>query len=137
MIDNLDDTTRRGREGRPDATPSQTLAVTLDAWVRRDWNDGIQIDACPALECIVVQTHNSLYELIVLAGGGGEVLVRGGRFFPEFSRARLAGSTAGGSALKLMGIYVGLRMELHVERKSIVTSTVRGVSRREGPSPSM
>ena len=108
-------------------------AVSVDSWAERDWNDGIQIDACPALEHIEVRTLNSAYEVIVLEGGAGEVLIRGGRLFPEFRRARLAGATAGG-ALKLLGIYVGLRMELFVEDQPIVTSSVRWVSRRPAAS---
>ncbi len=51
-----------------------------------------------------------------------------GRFFPEFRRAELAGATADGSSLKMRSIDVGLRMELHVDGESFVTSTIRGVS---------
>ena len=116
------------RVAPPDGAP-----VSVDAWAERDWNDGIQIDSCPALEHIEVRTLNSVYEVIVMEGGAGEVLIRGGRFFPEFRRARLAGATAG-SALKLLGIYVGLRMELYVDDQPIVTSSVRWISRRPATS---
>ena len=109
--------------------PPDSAPVSVDAWVERDWNDGIQIDSCPALEHIEVRTLNSVYEVIVLDGCAGEVLIRGGRFFPEFRRARLAGATAR-NALKLLGIYVGLRMELYVDDQPIVTSAVRRISRR-------
>jgi hypothetical protein len=64
------------------------------------------------LTTLAVQTSNSLYEITVLNGHTGEVLVRGGDFFPERTAARLEGSTCGGSILKRRGIYVGLRMEI-------------------------
>ena len=52
-------------------------------------------------------------------------MVRGGRFFPEFTPARLAGSSLGGSFLKLRGIYVGFNLEIHFDKRLIITSRVR------------
>ena len=89
--------TTRGHGGRQGQIASaHPGALSLSGWATSDWSDGIQIDSCPALEWIVVRTLNSVYDVIVLSGNAGEVLVRGGRFFPEFCRARLAGATAGG-----------------------------------------
>lgn len=42
------------------------------------------------------------------------MLVRGGRKFPEFCRVVFIESTAGGTALKINTIDIGLRMEFHV-----------------------
>jgi hypothetical protein len=64
------------------------------------------------LTTLAVRTTNSLYEITVLNGHTGEVLVRGGEFFPVRTPVRLEGSTCGGSILKRRGIYVGLRMEI-------------------------
>jgi len=94
----------------------------------RESDDAMQIDSCAPFERIAVRTRNSVYDVIVLSGDVGDVLVRGGRFFPEFRRAELAGATAGGSALKMRSINVGLRMEFHVAGESFVTSTVQGIS---------
>ena len=124
-----------GRQGQ--IASAHPGARSLGGWSVSDWSDGIQINSCPALEWIVVRTLNSVYDVIVLSGNAGEVLVRGGRFFPEFCRARLAGATAGGGLLKMMGIYVGLRMELDLDAEPIVTSTVQAVSRREDLSRSI
>ena len=84
----------------------------LSNWSERDWGeaDGLQVETREDLDCIVVRTYNSVYELIVQCGSKGEVLVRGGRFFPAFTKVQLAGSSLGGSFLKRLGIYVGLRM---------------------------
>jgi hypothetical protein len=62
------------------------------------------------------------------------VLVRGGEFFPEFERVRLAGSCLGGSFLKLHGIYIGFQMELHRDSDFIVTTKVRSIARAD-PNP--
>jgi hypothetical protein len=64
------------------------------------------------LTTLAVCTANSVYEITVLNGRTGEVLVRGGEFFAERTPIRLEGSTCGGSILKRRGIYVGLRMEI-------------------------
>src|SRR3954470_16565181 len=93
-----------------------SMAV-LANWSTRDWDeaDGLQVEAREDLDRILVRTLNSVYEVIVQCGSKGEVLVRGGRFFPGFTKVHLAGSSFGGSFLKRLGIYVGLRMELFYE----------------------
>src|SRR5438309_3054920 len=93
-------------------TTSCPKGAILDAWANPEWNDGVQIDQIEELTTLAVQTSNSLYEITVLNGHTGEVLVRGGEFFPVRTPVRLEGSTCGGSILKRRGIYVGLRMEI-------------------------
>ena len=100
----------------------------LDTWSQHDWGEGVQIDALSALESLAVRTRNSLYEISVVQPGTAEVLVRGGHFFPQFTRARLVGSSLGGSFLKLRGVYLGFSMELQVDDRTIVTSPVRSVA---------
>ena len=91
--------------------------------------DTIDLESCSELEWLVVRTRNSVYDVIVLSGHDSEVMIRGGRFFPEFRRAILTGSIVGRSAVKLRSICVGLHLELHVDGKSFVTSRVQAVSR--------
>jgi hypothetical protein len=112
-----------------DRAPSHAVVMPLGDFPTYQSNDAIQLDSCPQFERIRVKTRSSVYDVIVLCGGVGDVLVRGGRFFPEFRRVRLAGSTAGGTALKLRSISVGFRMELHFNGESVVTSRVQTVSR--------
>jgi hypothetical protein len=97
----------------------------LDFWTHRRWDDGVQVDRLRALERVEVRTRNSVYEIIV--SGTGEVLVKGGRFFPEFTRAVLLGCSMGGAFLKLGGIYRGFSMEILVDGTRIVTSPVEQV----------
>jgi hypothetical protein len=57
----------------------------------------IDIDCCSPFETIVVKTRSSVYELIVLRGCCGKVLVRGGEHFAEFCPALFVGSIRDGS----------------------------------------
>jgi len=99
-----------------ETTLSETIScpsgAILDAWSDSEWNNGVQIDEVEELTTLAVRTANSLYEITVLNGDTGEVLMRGGEFFPERTAVRLEGSTCGGSILKRRGIYVGQRMEI-------------------------
>jgi len=102
-------------------------AANLETWSSRAWTDGVQIDQLDDLENLVVQTMNSTYEITIICGRTGEVLVRGGQFFPEKTPAQLSGASFGGSFLKLRGVYVGLKMEFLHEGRRIVTSPVRSI----------
>lgn len=99
----------------------------LDAWSEAAWDNGVQIDKMEELEKLAVRTRNSLYEITILCGRTGEVLLRGGKFFPELTPVHLAGSTLGGSFLKMRGIYVGLKMEISHNGQRIVTTPVETI----------
>jgi len=99
----------------------------LNAWSENDWENGVQIDKIEDLKTLAVRTHNSLYEVTIISGHSGEVLVRGGKFFAEFTPACLVGSTLGGSIMKMRGIYVGMQMEIHANGKRYVTSPVESI----------
>ena len=100
----------------------------LSTWSARDWSDGIHVADLSPLERVIVRTANSTYEIVVLCPATGTILVRGGAFFPVFMPARLAGSSLGGSFLKLRSIHVGFRLELNTERGFIITSPVRSAA---------
>ena len=101
----------------------------LDHWSSQEWKRGIQLESLEELDTILVTTENTPYEITVLSGHTGEVLVRGGSFFPEWTSAHLAGSSLGGSFLKIRGIYVGYSLEFQHDRKRIVTSRVRSIGK--------
>jgi len=108
-------------ETKVTVTISSPKVGILDAWSDLQWNDGVQIDQIEELTTLAVQTSNTLYEITVLNGHTGEVLVRGGGFFPVRTPVRLEGSTCGGSILKKRGIYVGLRMEIVPQPVEVVS----------------
>ena len=109
-------------------TVSCAAGALLDTWSSHSWTEGVQLETIEDMEKLAVHTENSLYEITVICGRTGDILVRGGRFFPEFTAARLAGSSLGGSFLKLRGIYVGFNIEIHFDKRLIITSRVRQIS---------
>ena len=117
---------------RPSAVRTERLcpsSSSLDAWTAHDWRSGVQLENASALDAFVVRTANSTYEITVLSPASGEVLVRGGAFFPVVTRARLAGASLGGSFLKRHGIYVGFRLEFVSDQTPIVTTPVQTIAR--------
>ena len=105
-------------------------AAILSTWSDRDWQraDGVQLETLEHMQRVIVRTYNSVYKIFVRGGAPGSVLVRGGRFFQEFTEAHLSGSSLGGSFLKQYGIYVGLRLEFNVDGETIITSPIFSIS---------
>jgi hypothetical protein len=109
---------------KQDSVPSGAI---LDTWSRHLWTNGVQVDHLEDMEKLEVRTRNSLYEITIIDGPSGEILVRGGRFFLELTPAQLAGATLGGSFCKMRGIYAGFRMEINANGQRTVTSPVESV----------
>jgi hypothetical protein len=106
-------------------------AHSLDRWASHNWPDGLQVPDLAPLDRLLVRTRNHLYELIVLEPHRAQVLVRGGRHFPQFARVVVAGSSVGGGFLKLHGIYQGFRLELYTGSQVIITSPIREITRTD------
>jgi hypothetical protein len=102
-------------------------AQSLDEWCAFDWDSGVQVPNLSSLARLLVRTRNTVYELIVLDPVRAEVMVRGGRFFPEFTKAYVCGSSLGGGFVKLHGIHAGFCLELHSQEQAVVTSPVREI----------
>ena len=98
--------------------------ASLDYWSECSWAYGVQVERLAPLDGLTVRTRNSCYELTVTSPAAGEVLVRGGRFFPTFTRAWVSGSSLGGGCLKMRGIYVGFLLELEHEGQTVRTTHV-------------
>ena len=109
----------------PVPVPARRL---LSSWSTHDWRGGIRVDELSTLERLIVKTANSTYEIVLVDPEHAGVLIRGGAFFPVFMPARLAGSSLGGSFLKLRSIHVGFRLEFSTDRGFIITSAVRRVA---------
>jgi hypothetical protein len=113
----------------PAVTATYTPSVAnLEHWSHFDWRNGLLIHGLDPLETLEVQTKNTTYEISVMDACRGEILVRGGRFFPVYTRARLLGASLAGSFLKVGGIYVGFCMEFQTEDGPIVTTRVRQIT---------
>lgn len=101
--------------------------ANLETWANDAWKNGVQIDRLEDMQRLQVRTCNNLYEITVIDGRNGEVLLRGGEFFPEMTPAHLAGATLGGSFCRMRGIYCGFRMEFASDGRRIITSPVQTI----------
>lgn len=108
-------------------------AATLDGFLDSA-AEAVNVHELQPMTSLVVRTRNTQYRIVVAPDSA--IQVQGGRFFPGLTAARLEGSSAGGSLLKVGCITVGLRMEISVGSQRIVTSPVRTINReRLAPSP--
>jgi hypothetical protein len=103
-------------------------ATDLQRWADRDWSDALQLESMAGLERLAVRTRNTTYDITVISPRTGCVLVRGGRFFPVYTRARLAGASLGGGFLKVRAICPGFLMELLHGDRSIITTRVQSIT---------
>ncbi len=119
-------TTHHPRRRSPDLVPRHR---TLDGFIAAvSQTDGIGLIDVDAFTTLVVRTDNSVYRITILTPHAREVVVQGGTFFPERTRACLNGSSFGGSCLKLGWVGLGLHMEFHAGGQWIITSHVRAIA---------
>ena len=85
---------------------------TLDGFTTEvSETDGIGLADLDPITTLLVRTQNSLYQIVVMQPRLKAVLVQGGPFFPQATRAVLSGSNFGGSLLKVAWVGTGLHME--------------------------
>ena len=90
--------------------------------------EGLSLQSFDEGTVLNVITRHSNYRVVVLDAAQQRVLVTGGRMFPESTEVRFEGATAGGSAVKVGWIGVGLRLEFSLGRQRITTSRVHSVT---------
>lgn len=113
---------------------TQVQEITLDAWTGCAWGErGLQLEAVETLVVLRVRTRNSTYELAPSGEGPGDVLVRGGQYFPAWTRVQLAGASLGRGCLKRHGIYAGFRMEFYWAGRRVITSRVHSIITQPAP----
>ncbi len=102
---------------------------TLDGFVLQPGCvEGVALQSLEAGTALEVHTRHSLYRVVVLDPAQQIVLVTGGSLFPEATEVCLEGATAGGSALKIGWIGVGLKLEISMGLRRITPSRVRSVT---------
>ena len=114
-------------------TTTVTRAATLAGFTAAvATTHGVHLRDLAPMTTLHVQTRNSQYRIIVSTSDA--VLVEGGQFFPCLTPAHVSGASVGGSFLKVGWIGVGLRMEILVDGRRIVTSPVLDISTVVGNS---
>ena len=119
-------TTHPPRRRSADVVPRYRTLDGIVAAVSQ--TDGIGLIDVDAFTTLVVRTDNSVYRITILTPHLREVVVQGGQFFPERTRACLSGSSFGGSCLKIGWVGIGLHMEFHAGGQWIITSHVRAIA---------
>lgn len=120
---------QRGETSRESTNTSIPSRRTLDGFaLQPGCTEGIAIESLEAGTVLTVHTRHSRYRVVVLDGARQCALVTGGSVFPERTVVRIEGATAGGSALKIGWIGVGLRLELSMGRRRITTSRVCSIT---------
>lgn len=89
--------------------------------------EGFDVRRLEPCDTAFVRTQNTDYQLYWVDPGQGRAIIHGGRYFAEPQEVTVAGSTLGGSMLKAGWIAIGLRMEVCLNGKRIVTSPVRSL----------
>ena len=79
------------------------------------------IDSCAAKDTIVITTRSNIYELVVLRGDRGDVLVRGGRHFTEVTAVLFLGSLTDDGSVERHTIRLGLRMKFVCGNRFVIT----------------
>lgn len=112
--------------------PAQTVVPrrsTLDGFaLEPGCSHGVALQSLPPGTVLDVQTQHSHYRMVVVDGQERRVRITGGWVFPESTDVRVAGATAGGSALKVGWIGEGLRLELATDFGPVTTSSVESVT---------
>lgn len=115
----------------PQITPVARVVpvATVDAWLNHCWEQAVLVERLDALEALRVTTANSTYDIAVVQGAAGEILIRGGKYFPGWTAVKLLGCSLGGGMLKRHAVHVGFRLELAWDGRVIITSSVAAVTR--------
>ena len=109
--------------------PVPTQAATLDGFAVATSGPGLALRQLEPLTELMVQTRNTRYRIVI--SRDADIVIQGGAFFPDPTRAHVEGSSLGGNLLKVGWIGVGLRMEIVAEGRRIVTTAVRSIVRQD------
>jgi len=104
--------------------------------VRSEIEGGVFLDALRPATVLQIQTQNHCYTAVLLSGS--QALISGHpQYCPEPVLVAIAGSTWGGSMLKLRFIGRGMHLEFHHPqyRTPIVTSRIQEIQERPGIPP--
>lgn len=115
-------------EKRLDIDPA--LELCLKCWGREpdsDVSSDVMLESLRAFDTIVVRTHNSVYQILLLDPKTGRALVHGGEYLVEPNEALLKGSTSLGCEIKVGTISVGCRLEMWVDERVFLTSPIKSV----------
>lgn len=129
-------------ETRLDIDPA--LALCLNCWTAEPVpfsslsSADVMLASLKPFDTILLQTHNSNYRILLLDPTTGRALVEGGHYLVEPTEALVRGSDVVGDAFKGGEICVGARLEMWVDDRVFLTSTIKSVHvKRSGDAESI
>ncbi|HEU4871268.1 MAG TPA: TraR/DksA C4-type zinc finger protein [Pyrinomonadaceae bacterium] len=93
--------------------------------------DDVAFESLHPFDTILLRTHNSDYRIMLLDPKIGRALVEGGDYLVEPNEALLRGSAIPGSEFKCGSICAGSRLEMWVNERVLLTSTIKSVHVRQ------
>ena len=87
----------------------------------------VSLESLNPFDTILLRTHNSDYRILLLDPKTGRALVEGGDYLVEPNEALLRGSAIPGSEFKSGSICVGSRLEIWVDERVLLTSSIKSV----------
>jgi hypothetical protein len=107
--------------------PEPRAAVSgKDEHEESDSND-VLLENLNPFDTILLRTHNNDYRILLLDPKTGRALVEGGDYLVEPNEALLRGSAIPGSEFKGGWICAGARLEIWVNERVLITSTIKSV----------
>jgi hypothetical protein len=89
--------------------------------------DDVALESLNPFDTILLRTFNSDYRLLLLDPMTGRALVEGGDYLVEPNEALLRGSAIPGAEFKGGSICVGSRLEIWVDERVLLTSTIKSI----------
>lgn len=89
--------------------------------------DDLVLETLNPFDTVLLRTYNSDYRIMLLDPHTGRALVEGGDYLVEPNEALLRGSAIPGSEFKGGSICVGSRLEIWVDERVLLTSTIKSV----------
>jgi len=89
--------------------------------------DDVALESLNPFDTILLRTYNSDYRLLLLDPMTGRALVEGGDYLVEPNEALLRGSAIPGTEFKGGSICVGSRLEIWVDERVLLTSTIKSI----------
>ena len=114
--DDADEFLERPPAGRPPPIPDSALNTSAE--IATGSVEAVRVIDLAPYTTLLVSTRSSRYELIVVAPLDLEVLVKGGRRFPQTTRARLHRQDS---------IRVGEELRLEMGPRKIVTTRIEAI----------
>ena len=87
----------------------------------------VALESLNPFDTILLRTYNSDYRILLLDPKTGRALVEGGEYLVEPKEALLRSSALPGSEFKGGSICVGSRLEIWVDKRVLLTSTIKSV----------